>query len=141
MSEISPPPKSSPEPHRNVFGVGVSADRQSAGSWETEKGGEYFAVGVGGSVTGRRADLGIIDDPVRGREDADSERSRQTVWEWYTNDFLPRLKPGAAQVLIMTRWHMDDLGGRLLEREAGEWRNGSFAERPARTPAGRAVVA
>jgi len=110
------------EPHRNVFGVGVSADRQSAGSWETEKGGEYFAVGVGGSVTGRRADLGIIDDPVRGREDADSERSRQTVWEWYTNDFLPRLKPGAAQVLIMTRWHMDDLGGRLLEREAAEWR-------------------
>jgi hypothetical protein len=52
------------EPHRNVFGVGVSADRQSAGSWETEKGGEYYAVGVGGSVTGRRADLGIIDDPL-----------------------------------------------------------------------------
>jgi predicted phage terminase large subunit-like protein len=110
------------EAHRNVFSCTVSTDRQSAGSWETERGGEYFAVGVGGSVTGRRADLGIIDDPVRGREDADSERSRQTVWDWYVNDFLPRLKPGAAQILIQTRWHADDLGGRILEREKDEWR-------------------
>jgi hypothetical protein len=99
------------EAHRNVFGgVGVAADRQAAGQWETEKGGEYYAAGVGGSITGRRADLGIIDDPVRGREDADSERSRETTWQWYVNDFLPRLKPGARQVLIMTRWHQDDLG-------------------------------
>jgi predicted phage terminase large subunit-like protein len=109
----------SSEAHRNVFGAGVSADRQAAGQWETERGGEYFATGVGGSITGRRGSLGI---PVRGREDADSERGRETVWQWYVNDFLPRLKPGAAQILIMTRWHMDDLGGRLLEREAAEWR-------------------
>jgi predicted phage terminase large subunit-like protein len=110
------------EAHRNVFGVGVAADRQAAGQWETESGGEYFAVGIGGSVTGRRANLGIIDDPVRGREDADSERARATAWEWYVNDFTPRLKPGASQILIMTRWHQDDLAGRLLDREAAAWR-------------------
>jgi predicted phage terminase large subunit-like protein len=108
--------------HRNVFGCGVSVDNQAAGRWETERGGEYFAAGVGGSITGRRADLGIIDDPVKGREDADSERSRERVWEWYTNDFVPRLKPGASQILVMTRWHEDDLGGKLLERSRDEWR-------------------
>jgi len=107
---------------KNVFDFTISEDSQAAGKWETTKGSEYFAVGVGGSVTGRRADLGIIDDPVKGREDADSERSRETVWQWYLNDFLTRLKPGARQVLIMTRWHEDDLAGRLLLREASKWR-------------------
>ena len=110
------------EAHRNVFGTGVAADRKSVGEWETEAGGEYFAIGIGGAISGRRADLGIIDDPVRGREDADSERARETAWQWYVNDFLPRLKPGASQILIMTRWHENDLGGRLLEREAEAWR-------------------
>ena len=107
---------------KNVFDFTISEDSQAAGKWETTTGAEYFAVGVGGSVTGRRADLGIIDDPVKGREDADSERSRETVWQWYLNDFLTRLKPGARQVLIMTRWHEDDLAGRLLAREASKWR-------------------
>jgi predicted phage terminase large subunit-like protein len=107
--------------HRNVFGVGVAADNQAAGRWETERGGEYFAAGVGGSIAGRRADLGIIDDPVKSREDADSKLSRDRVWEWYVNDFLPRLKPDAAQILVMTRWHEDDLGGRILERERDKW--------------------
>lgn len=108
--------------HGAVFGVGVAPDNQAAGRWETTKQGEYFAAGVGGSITGRRADLGLIDDPVKGREDADSERSRNRTWDWYLNDFLPRLKPGAAQILVMTRWHEDDLAGRLLEREGVEWR-------------------
>jgi hypothetical protein len=111
------------EPHQRVFGCGgVAADRQAAGQWETERGGEYFATGIGGSVTGRRADLAIVDDPVRGREDADSERARATAWDWYVNDFSPRLKPGGAVILIQTRWHEDDLGGRLLERERASWR-------------------
>ena len=110
------------EAHQRVFDCGVATDRQAVGQWETSRGGEYYAAGVGGSITGRRADLGIIDDPVRGREDADSERARMTTWDWYVNDFVPRLKPGAAQVLIMTRWHQDDLAGRLLEREAKDWR-------------------
>jgi predicted phage terminase large subunit-like protein len=115
------------EPHRNVFGVGVAMDRQAAGQWETERGGEYFAIGIGGALTGRRGDLAILDDPVKGREDADSERSKQTTWDWYVNDWLPRLKPGAAQVLIQTRWSEDDLGGRILEREASEWKVISLA--------------
>jgi predicted phage terminase large subunit-like protein len=108
--------------HRNVFAVGIAADSMAAARWETGRGGEYFAAGVGGSITGRRADLGIIDDPVRGREDADSERSRETTWQWYVNDFLPRLKPGASQVVVGTRWHEDDFLGRLLERERDDWR-------------------
>lgn len=105
----------------NVFGVGVADDSASAGRWDTTAGGEYFAAGVGGSITGRRADLAIIDDPVKSREDADSERSREKAWDWYTNDLLTRLKPGARQIVVMTRWHEDDLGGRILERERDRW--------------------
>jgi predicted phage terminase large subunit-like protein len=110
------------EAHHNIFSAGIATDFKSIGQWETEGGGEYFAVGIGGAVSGRRANLGLIDDPVRSREDADSERARETAWQWYLNDFLPRLKPEAAQIVIMTRWHEDDLGGRLLEREAASWR-------------------
>lgn len=105
-----------------VFGFGLADDSQAAARWETTQGGEYFAVGVGGSVTGRRADLGIIDDPVKSREEADSETIREKVWEWYKADFYTRLKPGAAIVLIQTRWHEDDLAGKLLKdaKEGGE---------------------
>lgn len=93
----------------------LAEDNQAVGRWSTNRGGEYFAAGVGGSITGRRADGGIIDDPVRGREDADSETQRNKVWEWYKSDFLTRLKPNAWVVIVMTRWHEDDLAGRLLE--------------------------
>lgn len=105
-----------------VFGFGVADDSASAGRWDTSRGGEYFAAGVGGAITGRRADLAVIDDPVKSREDADSERSRAKAWDWYTNDFLTRLKPGAKQIVVMTRWHEDDLGGRILERERDRWK-------------------
>jgi predicted phage terminase large subunit-like protein len=108
--------------HRNVFGVGIAADSGAAGRWETQRSGQYFAVGIGGSVTGRRADLGLIDDPTRGREDADSDRARERAWAWFTNDFLPRLRPGAGQVVVTTRWHEDDLAGRILAREGEQWR-------------------
>lgn len=104
-----------------VFGVTVAEDSASAGRWETTKAGEYFAAGVGGSITGRRADLAIIDDPVKSREDADSDRGREKAWEWYVNDLLTRLKPGGRQIVVMTRWHEDDLGGRILERERDRW--------------------
>jgi len=100
---------------RETFGFGLSGDSGAAGRWETARGGEYFAVGVDASVTGRRCALGIIDDPVKGRADADSATVRQHVWEWYKSDFWTRLLPGAAIILIMTRWHDDDLAGRLLE--------------------------
>jgi predicted phage terminase large subunit-like protein len=107
--------------HRNVFGVSVAADSTAASRWETSAGGEYYGAGIGTAVTGRRADLGIIDDPVAGREAADSDRARETVWQWYLSDFLPRLKPNAALILIQTRWREDDLAGRILERERDNW--------------------
>ncbi len=99
---------------------GLSDESQAAGEWETSRGGEYFAVGVGGAVTGRRADVAIIDDPIKGREVADSLVQREFLWEWYLSDLHTRLKPEAAIVLIQTRWHEDDLSGRLLaEMDAG----------------------
>lgn len=110
--------------HEATLGYGISAESRAAGRWETDAGGEYYAAGVGGSITGRRADLVLIDDPVRSREDADSATQSQRVWDWYRSDLVTRIKPGGRQVLIMTRWHEDDLGGRLeRDAEAGgpEW--------------------
>ena len=108
--------------YRAVFSLGIADDAGGAGHWENTEGGEFFAAGVGSAIAGRRADLGLIDDPIRTREEADSERIRQKHWEWYLNDFLPRLKPNARQILIQTRWHEDDLGGRILERERDAWK-------------------
>lgn len=88
--------------HALVFPeVGLSADSTAAGRWDTNKGGEYFAAGVGGSVTGRRADLAIIDDPVKSREDADSQTIRDKQWAWWRDDMSTRLKPNASTVCIM----------------------------------------
>jgi predicted phage terminase large subunit-like protein len=101
--------------HQLILGVGLAPDSQAAGRWETSKGGEYFAAGVGGAIAGRRADLVVIDDPVRSREDADSELIRDKTWDWYKSDLYTRLKPGGRICLIQTRWHEDDLAGRLLE--------------------------
>lgn len=100
--------------HKNLCYV-LSPDVRAAGDWETTNRGRYFCAGVGAGIAGHRADLGLIDDPVGSREDADSDLQRQKTWDWYLFDFKPRLKPGAAQVLIMTRWHVDDLAGRLLD--------------------------
>jgi hypothetical protein len=107
---------------QDVFGFGLAADKRGIENWENTEGGEYLSAGVGAAIAGRRADIGLIDDPVKSREDADSERSRDSVWEWYVNDFLTRLKPDSRQILIMTRWHEDDLGGRILERDRKHWK-------------------
>ena len=105
----------------NVFGFGCNEDNKAAGSWENERGGEFFAAGIGSAIAGRRAGLGLIDDPVKSREEADSERVREKHWDWYLNDFLTRLLPNAPQIIIQTRWHEDDLSGRILSREAHRW--------------------
>ncbi|WP_256789830.1 terminase large subunit domain-containing protein [Frankia sp. AvcI1] len=84
--------------------------------------GGLVAVGIGGGLTGKGADLLIIDDPVKDRKDADSPTIRKSTWEWFTDVASTRLHPGAAIVLIQTRWHEDDLGGRILAREAEQWR-------------------
>lgn len=102
--------------HSVTLGYGLSADSTAADRWETNRGIEYYAAGVGTGIAGFRADLGIIDDPVASREMADSEASRETTWQWYNDDFSNRLKPGALELIIMTRWHEDDLAGRLLSR-------------------------
>lgn len=84
-------------------------------------GGFYKAVGVGGSLTGTPVDIGIIDDPVKDAIEAGSQTYRDRVWDWYTDVFLTRLHNKSKQILIMTRWHEDDLAGRLLERERDKW--------------------
>ena len=105
-----------------VLGYKLAEDSQAAGRWATTLKGEYYAVGICGAVTGRRADLALIDDPVRSAEDADSELNRQRQWDWYQFDLMTRLKPNAAIVLIQTRWHEDDLAGRILASEGDKWR-------------------
>jgi predicted phage terminase large subunit-like protein len=111
---------SSPQ-FRNVFDFGCSEDSRAAGFWENERGGAFFAAGTGSTISGRRALLGQIDDPVKGREDADNPRNLDKQWDWYRNDFYPRLLPKARQVLIQTRWAEADLSGRLIERESNRW--------------------
>lgn len=101
--------------YRSIFPDTIlSQDSQSKSEWETARGNNYKSVGVGAGITGRRGDLGLIDDPVKGRKDADSETVRASTWEWYKTEFLTRLKPGSPQIFILTRWHEDDLAGRIL---------------------------
>ncbi len=90
--------------------------------WETTMGGGLRAVGVGAGVTGYGAKLIVIDDPVKSREQANSLRFRNRLWDWFNDDLYTRLEPGGSIVLIQTRWHEDDLAGRLLKdaREGGE---------------------
>lgn len=101
-----------------IFDTTLAQDSKAANRWHTNNGGAYVAAGVGTAVTGRGADILLIDDPVKDREEADSELRRQRVWEWYTSTAYTRLAPGGAVVLIQTRWHEDDLAGRLLEAQA-----------------------
>ena len=111
--------------YKDVFPqVKLQADNKSAGRWETNKGGEYFAAGVGGAVTGRGADLLIIDDP-HSEQDALSPNALESAWEWYTSGPRQRLQPGGAIVLVMTRWSAIDLTAKLLDSQkepmADQW--------------------
>lgn len=102
---------------QSVFGVGLRPDSKAAGRWNTDKDGAYRAAGVGKGITGLGAHVLLIDDPVKDREEAESEVIRNKVWDWYTSTAYTRLMPGGAVVLIQTRWHEDDLAGRLLEAQ------------------------
>ena len=101
--------------------VSMNPDSTAADRWSVMNGGGYYAAGVGTALTGRRGDLMVIDDPFSGPEDANSELSRERVWKWYNTVFRTRLSPGGAIVLVMTRWHDDDLAGRLLEKQGDRW--------------------
>lgn len=99
----------------------LDGERQAAGEWTTAMGGVFRAAGVGTGVTGKGAKLIIIDDPVKSRQEANSEAYRDRVWNWYRDDLYTRLEPNGAIVLIMTRWHEDDLAGRILDSEDGKY--------------------
>ena len=102
----------------------VAQGSTAADEWTIEGHiGGVYSTGIGGALTGRPVDLLIIDDPVKGREEADSQTYRDRAWDWWTDTAAPRLAPGAPVVLILTRWHEDDLAGRLLAAEDGDrWR-------------------
>ena len=97
----------------------LKEDSKSAGRWQTSAGGEYFAAGVGASVTGRGADLFIIDDP-HSEQDALSESAFDNAYEWYTSGPRQRLQPGGSIILVMTRWGKKDLTGRLLAAQGSD---------------------
>src|SRR5262249_12109757 len=108
--------------HSSTLGIRLAEHSHAAGRWEVEQGGQYYAAGVGTAIAGFRADGALIDDPIRSREDADSELVRDKIWDWYKSDLLTRLRPGGWIVLIQTRWHEDDLAGRILAEKGGaQW--------------------
>jgi len=102
--------------------LALSRERTAAVDWETERDGGLRAVGVGGGITGHGGQLILVDDPIKNREEADSATYRERVWDWWRDDLYTRLEPGGAIILIMTRWHQDDLAGRILASEdAPNW--------------------
>jgi len=115
----------------------LKQDSQAAGRWETSAGGEYFAAGVGAAMTGRGADLLIIDDP-HSEQDALSASAYDTAYEWYTSGPRQRLQPGGTIIIVQTRWSKKDLTGRLLGAQAkdimaDQW---DIVEFPAILPSG-----
>ena len=99
----------------------VASDKTANDEWATKKGGLYMARGVGSPPTGTGFKRIYIDDPIRRREDAESEIYREKTWDWYTDDLYTRLEPGGAIILTMTLWHEDDLGARAVASEPGKW--------------------
>ena len=128
----------SPE-YQQIFKTRLREDSQAAGKWETEQGGEYYAAGVGSAITGRGADLLIIDDP-HSEQDALNAAALEKAYEWYTSGPRQRLQPGGAIVVVMTRWSTKDLTGALLksqkEIKSDKW---EVVEFPAIMPSGEPV--
>ena len=126
--------------YRNIFpDVRLQSDSKAAGRWSTNHGGEYFAAGVGGAITGRGADLLIIDDP-HSEQDALSETAMEHAYEWYTSGPRQRLQPGGAIVIVMTRWSLKDLTAKILKAQgyadhSDKW---EVIEFPAIMPSGKA---
>ena len=127
--------------YKEVFpDVELSVDSKAAGRWDTGQGGEYYAAGVGGAITGRGADLLIIDDP-HSEQDALSETALEHAYEWYTSGPRQRLQPGGSIVIVMTRWSLKDLTGKLIKSQgsdimADQW---ELVEFPAILPSGNVL--
>jgi len=127
--------------YREVFPeVDLRADSKAAGRWETGQGGEYYAAGVGGAITGRGADLLIIDDP-HSEQDALSESAMENAYEWYTSGPRQRLQPGGSIVVVMTRWSLKDLTGKLIKSQASDVMSDQWdlVEFPAILPSGNVL--
>lgn len=120
------------ENYQSFFETRLNPDSKARGRWLTQKPGKtdedgertyedargtYTAVGIGGAITGRGFKVGIIDDPFKNRQEADSEVIREKVWAWYKSTFRTRQEGAAIKIVVMTRWHMDDLVGRLLKKQ------------------------
>lgn len=108
------------------FNVKLAEDSKAKNRWHTNKKGGYVAAGVGGAITGRGADILLIDDPFKDREEAESQVIRDKVYDWYTSTAITRLTPNGAVVIIHTRWHDDDLIGRILAKEPEKWEHLNF---------------
>ena len=128
------------EDYKNVFGeVSLASDSKAAGRWSTNKKGEYFAIGVGGAVTGKGADILVIDDPHSEQEAALNDPSiYDKTYEWYTSGPRQRLQPGGAICVVMTRWSKKDLTGQIIKSSverggSDEW---EVIELPAILPSG-----
>ncbi len=127
------------EEFKDVFpNVSLATDAKASGRWSTNGGGEYYAVGVGGALAGRGADLAIIDDPVS-EQDALSVTALDNIYEWYTSGPRQRLQPNGAIVVVMTRWHNKDLTGQVVDASikrggADQW---EVIELPAILPSGK----
>jgi len=127
--------------YKEIFpGVGLQADSKAAGRWATSAGGDYFAIGVGGAVTGKGADILIIDDPHSEQEAAQAETNPEIydkTYEWYTSGPRQRLQPGGSIIVVMTRWSKRDLTGQVLkaaaQRSGEDWK---VIEFPALLPSG-----
>lgn len=100
--------------------VAITDDSAAADRWELTEGGGMVCAGAGGSITGRGADLLIVDDPVKNQEEAYSETYRRRTWEWWQSTALTRLEPGGCVVIVQTRWHQDDLAGRIRAEQGQE---------------------
>jgi predicted phage terminase large subunit-like protein len=128
----------SSEDYGKVFSTKLSSDSKAAGRWNTDKGGDYFAIGVGGAVTGKGADLLIIDDPHSEQEAKQGNPAvYDSVYEWYTSGPRQRLQPGGAIIVVMTRWSKKDLTGQILKNSSkdgtDDW---EIIEFPAILPSG-----
>ena len=106
--------------YQELFDTRLMEDSQAAGKWKTEQGGEYFAAGVGGAITGRGADLLIIDDPHKEQDIKRDGKAFDKAWNWYLSGPRQRLQPGGRIVVVMTRWSTKDLTAKLIESQAAE---------------------
>lgn len=103
--------------YSSIFGTTISAESSAANEWALSNGSEYLAAGLLAGLTGNRAHGALIDDPIKGRAEANSEAVRKSTWEAYNDDLMTRLIPGGWVGLVQTRWHQDDLAGRLLPKD------------------------